>query len=452
MEFNNEFSSNEILLMREKKLEGLFDKMDILQTEVDEKNIQISEIKAQIQILEKRNLKLMTIKKTLQFEPRKLVTTKKHINNNGDNTLTPSTKMNKSSYIQGEKIEYQFIGEHADIIKSKKDVIASLLEELDRKQRETEPIESFVEELQQNQTKMIIERSKVKTKLQKTLSERKRNESDIQNMNEQIKELEASIHVHLRIQKDLELAITGLLSRKDQARISSDNSDNLYQKNRDLQIQIDNINNRNDELQNSIKSTLENVREQSDAINGEISRAMKKIGWEKEKTKLTKELDEANNSLKESRIEFDNIQKEIKIIDNRLKKLFPLLKKWNDDSIIREIDITETDQNVDDILKILRKQGRERKKETTKDILNTENMIEMNNKLTSEIQVMYENLITENRAFFVDQVHIKKEIKDKRSNAFDREHNIISNIGELKIKYSKKKQLVFQQSNSRIKI
>ncbi|OHS95815.1 hypothetical protein TRFO_38037 [Tritrichomonas foetus] len=404
----------DVLLQKEKELERLFEQMDELQNEVDQKSVDITNIQGEIQILQKESAKLIKIQKNLQFEPNKT----KNIKNT--NNLI-------------------FEGEHADMIKEKQDIITKLNEELVEVQKVTDPIEFLVQDLQQQQTKTIIERSKVKTRLNRAISERKRANQDIKNLNDQIREINHSILMYERAQKDVEVAIAGLIHRRDAEIINPNNRFNLIQQNEGLQTQIDIVNDRINDLKITVQDVDQEIESQKSQFNNSINRVNKKIGWEREKDKLTNELKETQETLKESKEKSSKLQKENIIIETRLKKLNPVIKKWQNEFKFAQIEYNDDDdEHIDCLIQQYNSKNNKKSKSQTRSKVDIKSLIIRNGELAAIIKKKQEKLARDTQEFVMLQAKIKKDIKDRRSQAFDTEHNIVTNIGKLKLKAMRK--------------
>ena len=110
---NNEIKT--LLEDRENELNELLDKMDQLQSEVDDYNSKISSINFELDKCKQEQARIKLINKNLSVEP-------KHTRHN-------------------QIADDSFTGEHLDLIKSKRDEISHLSEQINQLQAATPPID-----------------------------------------------------------------------------------------------------------------------------------------------------------------------------------------------------------------------------------------------------------------------------------------------------------------------
>ena len=220
-----------------------------------------------------------------------------------------------------------FSGEHLDLIKSKRDSISHLSEQINQLQAVTQPIDDLVSELQQENTVLLYDQSDTQKQIQKSLANRKRLNQDIRIANDQLKELNIRITNQERVTKDVELVVSGLITRRDAINSQTDPNSELTQKITSLRIQTELIEMKNEEMLHDIQSYQENNNDFKDDVNNKIQTTKTKINWDREKNKLEKELSEVQGRLESAKQETKDVNSQTNIIENRLSKLQPIYRQ-----------------------------------------------------------------------------------------------------------------------------
>lgn len=407
---NNELKN--MLEERENKLNDLLDKMDKLQSEVDDYNSKISNMNFELEKCKQEQTRVKLINKNLSVEP-------KHIKRNrvSDDTFT---------------------GEHLELIKSKRDEISHLSEQINQLQAVTQPIDDLVTELQQENTVLLYDQSDTQKQIQKSLAIKKRLNQDIRIANDQLKELNIRIINQERVTKDVELVVSGLITRRDAINSQTDPNSELTQKITSLRIQTELIEMKNEEMLHDIQNYEENKNDFEADVTGKIQTVKTKINWEREKTKLENELKEVQGRLESAKQETKDINSQTNVIENRMSKLQQIYRQVDTRTISKSNNEDLRDLDIDKLISEYRKLESSSRNSKVKSSTELDQIIAENSQLEATILRKKEELQRSIPKFQTEKAQLKNEIKINRTNAFEREHQLIEQIRAIKVKIASK--------------
>lgn len=407
---NNELKN--MLEERENELNDLLDKMDKLQSEVDDYNSKISNMNFELEKCKQEQTRVKLINKNLSVEP-------KHIKRNrvSDDTFT---------------------GEHLELIKSKRDEISHLSEQINQLQAVTQPIDDLVTELQQENTVLLYDQSDTQKQIQKSLATKKRLNQDIRIANDQLKELNIRIINQERVTKDVELVVSGLITRRDAINSQTDPNSELTQKITSLRIQTELIEMKNEEMLHDIQNYEENKNDFEADVTGKIQTVKTKINWEREKTKLENELKEVQGRLESAKQETKDINSQTNVIENRMSKLQQIYRQVDTRTISKSNNEDLRDLDIDKLISEYRKLESSSRNSKVKSSTELDQIIAENSQLEATILRKKEELQRSIPKFQTEKAQLKNEIKINRTNAFEREHQLIEQIRAIKVKIASK--------------
>lgn len=407
---NNEIKT--LLEDRENELNELLDKMDQLQSEVDDYNSKISSINFELDKCKQEQARIKLINKNLSVEP-------KHTRHN-------------------QIADDSFTGEHLDLIKSKRDEISHLSEQINQLQAATQPIDDLVTELQQENTVLLYDQSDTQKQIQKSLAIKKRLNQDIRIANDQLKELNIRIINQERVTKDVELVVSGLITRRDAINSQTDPNSELTQKITSLRIQTELIEMKNEEMLHDIQNYEENKNDFEADVTGKIQTVKTKINWEREKTKLENELKEVQGRLESAKQETKDINSQTNVIENRMSKLQQIYRQVDTRTISKSNNEDLRDLDIDKLISEYRKLESSSRNSKVKSSTELDQIIAENSQLEATILRKKEELQRSIPKFQTEKAQLKNEIKINRTNAFEREHQLIEQIRAIKVKIASK--------------
>ncbi|OHT06401.1 hypothetical protein TRFO_05604 [Tritrichomonas foetus] len=397
----------EMLAERENELENLLSQMDQLQSEVDEYHQKLSEMNLEVAKSKQEQAKIKLINRNIGVEPAQ----HRHKKVNDD----------------------LFEGEHLDLIKSKRDEIAHLTEQINQLQIAIQPIDDLVADLQQQNAILLCEKSSTQSLLQKLTSDKKRLTQDCIDCQDHIRELNVSILNQERVAKDVETIVGGLIQRRDAIYSQSDPKSELQQKIKALRVQTELLQIKNEEMQDDIANFEDNINEYQSDIDYQLKTMKGRINWDREKTKLQSELTSVQKQLEEKKSETKEIITQINASENRLKKLKPIIQKWSNEFRTRKIQPND-DEDIDALLAQCKKTELSSTKTNRSSNQELTNLIIENEHLEAKINSSRELLAKAMNKFALEKAELKKEIKNSRTKSFEDEHQFVEQIKKLKIK------------------
>lgn len=411
--FSDENDAQQLLEKHEEILNELLDQMDKLQSEVDDYTLKINSMDIELTKYKQEEAKLRIINKNLNFEP----------NRSRQNVMDDES----------------FNEEHLNLLKSKRNEISRLSEEIDKVKMEIQPVDDLVSDMQRENAILLCQKSDIHKQMQSNLSKKKRLNQDLQMARERLKELDINILNQQRLTKDTEIVVAGLITRLN-ATISQTDPNSLRAHSiKAMQSQQDYIQARTDEMSNTIQQYQDDQQECVNEIQAQIDTVHKKINWEREQDKLKNEYLQVTQEVKEAQTKSKQINAEIEKLRNRKKKLDPIIKKW--ESTFRGKTVVDSDESekIDKLLTECNKLQNSSNEVKDRSSGTLESLAVQNCQLETQISKMQERLARDMAQFDIEKNQLKNQIRANRTSAFEKEHSLIEQIKVLNVKIARLK-------------
>ena len=195
---------------------------------------------------------------------------------------------------------------------------------------------------------------------------------------------------------------------------------------------------KNEEMLHDIQNYEENKNDFEADVTGKIQTVKTKINWEREKTKLENELKEVQGRLESAKQETKDINSQTNVIENRMSKLQQIYRQVDTRTISKSNNEDLRDLDIDKLISEYRKLESSSRNSKVKSSTELDQIIAENSQLEATILRKKEELQRSIPKFQTEKAQLKNEIKINRTNAFEREHQLIEQIRAIKVKLASK--------------
>ena len=332
----------------------------------------------------------------------------------------------------------QFPPEHFVFIKEKRNEIDVLRDQITTLQSQTNPLEAEVNALRQDAAALRYREMRYKKKLERKTSERKAVQHQLSLARDMLKETGFDVNAHKSIARDAELALTGLIGRRERIEGQLDRTGQQTLALKQLEGEVSLAEEKVSALEEDIAWYQEERLNYENQAKQEMEQNKAIANWEAEEKHLKGEWEKVKKELKEVDDELKKVLERVNEKEVRHRKLAPIVKKWKAE--VRGSTEPVSEKTIDELLRKCNAGTRTSAKvdETKKSEL--EKLAIENTRLEQKIESTREWLMKEIRSFEKTQMRMKEDVQQRRTAAFEAEHSIVEQISMLKLKLAQKKR------------
>lgn len=409
-------SGEDTLEQRKEELEDLMQQIDHAQDELEETQNQIAELQIQI----RRNQSKINIKKGVD---------EKLFQEHG----------NKSSYLV--EIDRSLLSdEHAGLIASKENSIDALSTQKEKMEANIQHYEEEIDALMTENNQLEAFRLTLKATETQTHQELKSVQNECEILEQKIKEVTTNKKTIESLQRQGEITLSGLLTRESNLTVTEHGEVEYRQQIKNLDQIINTELEEIGDLRHKIEESEQEFQSEMDDQENLITQKKTLVNWESEKRTLQKEFKAASEELESTKKQANAIDSRVNISQNRYKKLKPVVDKWAPE--FRGTPASDENAPAENIAKLLNQLASVSTEKTSK---NTDKEQRLNEMITinankyATLNKRKDELTRAINRFSTEQTKLKKQIQDRRTQAFEEEHRMVEQINVLKKKRAAKR-------------
>lgn len=333
--------------------------------------------------------------------------------------------------------ESKFSGEHLEYIRNRRNTIDDLRQQVEKIHSETNPLEEEVTALQQDAVTLKHRQIKYQQKLERRESERKEMQHQVTLTKDMLKETSADVTAHQSVARDAEIALSGLIARKDIMESQLDGNSALMHSLRDLDNEISIAEDRVQALDDDLAKLHEDRTTYEDNTAQELDGNKTAQNWRADESHMRGEWDRVRQDLADTDQELKNTLSRIKEKEVRYDRLVPIVRKWK--TRVRGDTRAPSDESVDKLLRQCNRSLTNSTKLVKTRAGGLERLSLENSRLEAAIASKREQLLREIQQFERDKAQLRSTVLQKRTSAFDLEHHLIDQISQLKRRVAQKR-------------
>jgi chromosome segregation ATPase len=249
-----------------------------------------------------------------------------------------------------------------------------------------------------------------------------------------LREQKVHIRSNARILSDVEAAASGLIER---GRDIEDNAGNILELQNRVRSTADEIameQSEIDRLNKEIDAMEEDTTAAVEDINNEISQIRQVANCEDETARINAEIQKTTTNLGEIQLKNKAGDKRYNTLYRRYRQLKPIIDKWARDDLTRFEPIESIEALLAGCTKAVQTTSTEYDRLTKR----LETVMIENSTTEMLIKKKREELERAIALFRIETVKLKEQIDAKRLNSFEMEHELVTQIGNLKVKIAQR--------------
>lgn len=404
----------EVLAEKQKELDSLLNDIDESQDQFDSLFREAADLRQEISELKRDNQIAEKVR-----QARDLVATRKGA------PAPPSEDVN-------------FPEEHFLFIREKRNAIDLLRTEIMTLRSQTNPLEDEVQDLKQDATALQYRQMRYKKKLERRASERKAVQQQLTLTREMLKETGFDVNAHKSLARDAEVALTGLITRREavEGQLDKNGQQTLLLKQLEGEVGIV------EEKVTALEDDIAFFREERKAYELQAEQEMEQnkaiANWEAEEAHLKREWDKAKKELTQVDTELKKVLKKVNAMEVRHRKLAPIARKWRAE--VRGSTQPVSAESVDELLRLCQDGTKSNAETVDAKKIMLDELVRANAGLEQKIESLREWLVKEIKSFEKAKNKMKEAVQQRRTGVFEQEHAMVEQISALKLKLAQKKR------------